>query len=160
MSRLDIRMSNPSYQLGHTYVQPLLSAWTYVCPTPTPRLDIRMSNHIGILVAWTYVCPTPVVSLDIRMSNLDIRMSKLTMLFDIFVSNFSTNGSTKFPKKHPKCYTQSWIFGSFGFPRFQYHLGHHPIHIGLDIRMSNPCYELGHTYVQPLLSAWTYICPT
>ena len=38
----------PSYQythrVGHTYVQPLLSAWTYVCPTPTPRLDIRMSN--------------------------------------------------------------------------------------------------------------------
>ena len=50
---LDIRMSNPCYQLGHTYVQPLLSAWTYVCPTPTPRLDIRM-----------YIS-----SLDMRMSN-------------------------------------------------------------------------------------------
>ena len=38
----------PSYHYTHMvglmYVQPLLSAWTYICPTPTPRLDIRMSN--------------------------------------------------------------------------------------------------------------------
>ena len=39
------------------------------------------------------------------MSNLDIRMSNLTMLFDIFVSNFLTNESTKIPKKHPKSHT-------------------------------------------------------
>ena len=67
MSRLDIRMSKLTTGVGHTYVQAtnipigldiILSAWTYVCPTPTPRLDIHMSNPIGILVAWTYVCPT------------------------------------------------------------------------------------------------------
>ena len=108
-----------------------------------------MSNPMGILVVWTYVCPTPVVSLDIRMSNLDIRMSNLTMLFDIFVSNFLTNGSTKILKKHPKSYTQSWIFGSFGFPRFQYHLGHTYVQPGhMYVQAGYTCVQVGHTCVR------------
>ena len=44
------------------------------------------------------------------MSNLDIRMSNLTMLFDIFVSNFLTNESTKIPKKHPDWNLQILFF--------------------------------------------------
>ena len=83
------------------------------------------------------------------MSNLDICMSNLTLLFEIFSSNFLTNGSTKIPKKHPKSYTQSWIFGSFGFPRFQYHLGHTYVQPGHTyVQAGHTCVQVGHTCVR------------
>ena len=60
-------------QPGHMYVQATnlpLSAWTYVCPTPSFRLDICVSKLITG-VGHTSVQPYGYIgSLDIRMSNL------------------------------------------------------------------------------------------
>ena len=81
-------------------------------------------------------------------------MSNLTMLFDIFVSIFLTNGSTKILKRHPESSTQSWIFGSFSFPRFQYHLGH------TCVRSNNASTDggqvLGHIRFLKWLSSWNW----
>ena len=63
-----------------------------------------MSKLMSFMIAWTYVCPTPIFRLDIRMSNLDTLMSNLIMLFDLTISNFLTSGFLKILKKHPKSY--------------------------------------------------------
>ena len=67
-----IRKNNSSMTqlIGHTNVQPMLSAWTYICPTYVVSLDIRMSN-LKLGVGHTYVQPK-VRGLDIRMSNLKV----------------------------------------------------------------------------------------
>ena len=59
VSRLDIRMSNLKVGVGHMYVQAIMKLIS---------LDIRMSDPLTL--GWTYVCPTPNFRLDIRMSKL------------------------------------------------------------------------------------------
>ena len=108
-----------------------------------------MSKPMSLIIAWTYVCPSYVVSLDIRMSNLDKRMSNLTMLFNLTVSNFLTSGSFKNLTKHPESYIQSWIFGSFVLSKFQYQLGHTYVQAGHTfVQVGHTYVQVGHTYVQ------------
>ena len=108
-----------------------------------------MSKLMSFMIAWTYVCPAPTFRLDMRMSNLDTRTSNLNMLFHVIISNFLTSRSFKILKKHPKSYIQSWIFGSFVFSKFQYHLGHTYVQGGHTYVQAGHTYvQVGHTYVR------------
>ena len=95
-----------------------------------------MSKLMSFMIAWTYVCPTPTFRLDIRMSNLDTRTSNLSMLFHIIISNFLTSWSVKILKKNILKATFNLEFLAVFFLNSSISLD---IHMSrLDIRMSIP----------------------